>query len=205
MPEGTPVLRPLVLQGTAIALEPMLPGHLDPLAEVALDPELWRLTVSQVADRADLHRWMTDAFGEQERGTALPFVIRDLASGRLVGATRYGSFVARHRRVEIGWTWVARPWQRTVVNTEAKYLLLRHAFESLGLLRVEFKTDLMNVRSRAAIQRLGALEEGVLRKHQVTDGGRVRDTVYFAILDDAWPAVRAGLEQRLGRGRVPSS
>lgn len=192
-------LAPVVLEGEVVRLEPMAMTHLDELAAVALDPDLWRLTVSQVARREDLARWMEEALREQAAGRALPFVIRERVSGRLAGATRFGAYVARHRRVEIGWTWVAAPWQRTAVNTEAKYLLLRHAFEAWRLLRVEFKTDALNIRSRTAILRLGAREEGILRKHQVTDGGRVRDSVCFAIVDDDWPAVRATLEQRLGR------
>lgn len=197
MTEEVMMLAPVGMVGEVVRLEPMTMAHLDDLAAVGLDPELWRLTVSQVASRDDLARWMEAALAEQRDGVALPFVIRERISDRLVGATRFGAFAARHRRVEIGWTWVAAPWQRTAVNTETKYLLLRHAFETLHLRRVELKTDVLNVRSRAAILRLGAREEGVLRHHQVTDSGRVRDTVYFSILAEEWPAVRAGLEQRL--------
>lgn len=201
MPDVAPPLTPVVLEGRVVRLEPMEMHHLDELAEVGLDPDLWRLTVSQVATRDDLVKWMEAALAEGRQGTALPFVIRDRASGRLAGATRFGAYAPRHRRVEIGWTWVARPWQRSAVNTEAKLLLLRHAFETLGLLRVEFKTDLLNVRSRQAILRLGAREEGVLRQHQVTDGGRIRDSVYFSILAGDWPAIAAGLERRLAAPR----
>lgn len=201
MTDDATMLVPVGMVGEVVRLEPMTLAHLDELAAVALDPELWRLTVSRVASRDDLARWVEDALAEQRHGAALPFVIRERASGRIVGATRFGAFAARHRRVEIGWTWVAAPWQRTAVNTETKYLLLRHAFEVLHLLRVELKTDVLNVRSRAAILRLGAREEGVLRQHQVTDSGRVRDTVYFSIIAEEWPAVRSGLEQRLAAAR----
>ncbi len=199
MPDPAPALEAVVLEGKVVRLEPMVADHLDDLASVALDPDLWRLTVSHVVTRDDLARWMAEAIAEQRHGTALPFVIREREYGQLVGATRFGAYAARHRRVEIGWTWVAAAWQRTAVNTEAKLLLLRHAFESLGLQRVEFKTDALNMRSRTAILRLGAREEGVLRKHQVTDTGRVRDSVYFAITDEEWPSVRRALVERLGR------
>lgn len=204
MTETMAGLAPVVLEGRVVRLEPMAMGHLDDLAKVGLEPELWRLTVSQVASREDMAAWMTGALDEQAAGAALPFVVRDLATGRLVGGTRFGAYAARHRRVEIGWTWVSPPWQRTAVNTEAKYLLLRHAFDALSLLRVEFKTDVLNIRSRQAILRLGAVEEGVLRRHQITDSGRLRDSVYFSIIAEEWPRVREGLERRLaGSGTAP--
>jgi RimJ/RimL family protein N-acetyltransferase len=123
----------------------------------------------------------------------------DKSSGRIIGCTRYMNIDARNRRVEIGSTWIGKPWQRTIVNTEAKYLMLRHAFETLGCVRVELKTDALNTRSRNAILRIGAKEEGTLRRHVLTWDGRMRDTVYFSILDSEWPAVKAELERKLGR------
>jgi RimJ/RimL family protein N-acetyltransferase len=191
-------LEPIALEGRVVRLEPLSMTHLDELAATGLDPDLWRLTVSQVSSHEDLAEWIATALDERAAGTALPFVIRERITGRVAGSTRFGAYSARHRRVEIGWTWVGVPWQRTAINTETKYLLLRHAFEHLHLLRVEFKTDVLNVRSREAILRLGAREEGILRRHQVTDSGRIRDSVYYAITDADWPVVRAGLEQRLG-------
>jgi RimJ/RimL family protein N-acetyltransferase len=137
------------------------------------------------------------ALNEQQRGVSLPFAIVEKATSRPIGSTRYGNIDRTHHRLEIGWTWVAGPWQRTPINTEAKYLLLRHAFESLGCIRVELKTDSLNERSRAAILRIGAREEGVFRNHMITETGRIRHTVYFSIIDSEWPAVRARLEVKL--------
>ncbi|MBD0320322.1 MAG: GNAT family N-acetyltransferase, partial [Gemmatimonadetes bacterium] len=132
-------------------------------------------------------------------GTALPFATTEATCGRVIGSTRFASVEPPHPRVEIGWTWIGRPWQRSAVNTEAKLLMLRHAFETLGLLRVELKTDVLNERSRRAMLRLGAREEGIFRKHVITQGGRVRDTAWYSIVDDEWPAVRARLEAMLAR------
>jgi RimJ/RimL family protein N-acetyltransferase len=146
-----------------------------------------------------MRAYVETALRERDEGRSLPFATVDAASGTAIGSTRFGSVSLEDGRVEIGWTWVARPWQRTPANTEAKYLMLRHAFETLGCARVELKTDALNERSRAAILRVGATQEGVLRKHMRSQEGRMRDTVYFSILDDEWPAVRAGLEARLAR------
>jgi RimJ/RimL family protein N-acetyltransferase len=189
----------VTLEGTRVRLEPLSLDHLDALCEIALDPDLWRWTVAQVHDRDALRRYIENALREESAGTALPFATVERRSGRVVGSTRYGAIDVRSRRVEIGWTFVGRPWQRSAVNTEAKYLMLRHAFEQLGCNRVELKTDALNARSRAAILRIGAVEEGTLRRHTVTETGRVRDTVYFGITDEEWPAVRERLERRLAR------
>jgi RimJ/RimL family protein N-acetyltransferase len=137
------------------------------------------------------------ALQAQAAGTALPFATIERASEQVIGSTRFMNIDVPNRRVEIGSTWIARPWQRSFVNTEAKFLMLRHAFEVLGCIRVELKTDALNERSRNAILRIGAREEGILRKHIVTWTGRVRDTVYFSILDDEWPRVKADLEAKL--------
>jgi RimJ/RimL family protein N-acetyltransferase len=193
-------LDPVVLEGRHVRLVPMTREHVPGLWQAAGDPELWRWTTSQVHSEDDLRRYVDAALAMQASGTALPFVTTDAVTGQIVGSTRFAN--AEGPRVEIGWTWITRPWQRTAINTEAKYLMLRHAFESLGLLRVELKTDALNARSRAAILRIGAREEGVLRKHMVTEGGRVRDSVLFSITDDEWPAVRARLEQMLAAPRA---
>ena len=137
------------------------------------------------------------ALAERDAGRALPFATVDRATGTIIGSTRYAAIEPTHRRVEIGWTWLGRAWQRTAANTEAKYLMLRHAFETLGCVRVELKTDALNERSRAAIRRIGAREEGTLRRHMVTSTGRIRDTVYYSILDAEWTQVKAELERRL--------
>ena len=193
-------LDPVILQGRHARLVPMTPEHVPALWRAGSDPELWRWTVSQVHGEDDMRRYVDDALRAQAQGTALPFVTTDAGTGQVVGSTRLANADAVHRRVEIGWTWITRPWQRTALNTEAKYLMLRHAFETLGCLRVELKTDALNQRSRSAILRIGAREEGILRKHMVTEGGRVRDTVYFSVTDDEWPAVKARLEGMLAAG-----
>jgi RimJ/RimL family protein N-acetyltransferase len=185
------------LVGRYVALEPLTLDHLSALCEVGLDEDLWRWTTSQVRSADDMRRWVEQALALRDAGSALPFATVERATGRVVGSSRFANMEPAHRRVEIGWTWVARPWQRTPINTEAKLLMLTHAFHALGCVRVELKTDALNARSRAAIARLGAVEEGTLRRHMITESGRVRDTVYFSVLDDEWPAVRAGLARRL--------
>jgi RimJ/RimL family protein N-acetyltransferase len=189
-----------ILKGEQVRLEPLSLDHVRELAPIALDPELWRFTVSQVRTEEDLGAYIAAALRERDAGTALPFLIRECPTGRAVGSTRFGNIDVRNRRVEIGWTWIGRAWQRTAVNTEAKLLLLKYAFETLGCNRVEFKTDVLNERSRAALARIGAREEGVMRRHMVTDSGRVRDSVYFSIIAEEWPEVRAKLEARLRAG-----
>lgn len=191
-------LRPVTLQGDRVRLEPLAAGHTEALWHVARDPALWTWTVSNVRSRADFDRYLEDALAAQAAGTALPFAI--IAGAEVVGSTRFGNVDIANRRLEIGWTFVGRRWHRTAVNTEAKRLLLRHAFETLGARRVEFRTDARNAPSRAALARLGAVEEGTLRQHTVRQHGDLRDTVYFSILADEWPAVDARLAVRLGEG-----
>ena len=187
------------LEGMHVRLDPLSREHVPALAAIGLDPELWRWTVSQVRTAEDMARYVDAALAEQTQGRSVPFATVERSSGRVVGSTRFGSIDLGNRRVEIGWTWIARAWQRTVINTEAKYLMLRHAFEVLDCIRVELKTDVLNERSRAAMRRIGAVEEGVLRSHMITESGRVRDTVYYSILADEWPGVRARLEAKLER------
>ncbi|MBV9773232.1 MAG: GNAT family N-acetyltransferase [Gemmatimonadetes bacterium] len=190
---------PTTLAGRHVRLEPLSLAHVDALCEVGLDPELWRWTLTLIRTPEEMRDFVETALREQAAGVSLPFATVDAATGRVIGSTRFGNVSREHRRVEIGWTWVARPWQRTPANTEAKYLMLRHAFETLGCVRVELKTDALNARSRAAILRIGAREEGILRRHMISQGGRMRDTVYFSVLDDEWPGVRAALEAKLAR------
>ena len=192
---------PLVLEGTHVRLEPLTLDHHAALCEVALDPELWRWTTTDVRSGEDLRRYMKTALQEREEGRALPFATIERATNRAVGSTRFGSIEPAHRRVEIGWTWIGRPWQRTAINTEAKYLMLRHAFERLEYIRVELRTDALNRRSRDAILRIGGREEGTFRSHMITEGGRRRDTVYYSILDDEWPGVKERLEQMIRKAR----
>jgi len=180
-----------------VRLEPLVKGHLAGLARVGLDEELWRWSPVPMRTAEEMAGYVETALQEQERGVSLPFALLENATGRAIGSTRYGNIDRTHHRVEIGWTWVARDWQRTAINTEAKYLLLRHAFETLGCLRVELKTDSLNEKSRAAILRIGAKEEGIFRNHMITESGRIRHSVYFSIIESEWPAVKARLETML--------
>ncbi len=191
------IVTPVTLEGRHVRLEPLAKAHLARLAEVGLDEELWRWIPTQVRTAEELVAYIETALQEQERGVSLPFAILERATSRAIGSTRYGNIERTHHRVEIGWTWVARNWQRTAVNTEAKYLLLRHAFETLGCMRVELKTDSLNERSRTAILRIGAQEEGIFRNHMITASGRIRHTVYFSIVESEWPAVKTRLESIL--------
>jgi RimJ/RimL family protein N-acetyltransferase len=188
---------PVMLEGSHVRLESLAKAHLAGLAQVGLEEELWRWIPVPVRTVEEMAAYIETALQEQERGVSLPFALMEKATGRAIGSTRYGNIDRTHRRVEIGWTWVAREWQRTAVNTEAKYLLLKHAFETLGCIRVELKTDSLNEKSRAAILRIGAREEGIFRNHMITAKGRIRHTVYFSIVDPEWPAVKARLESLL--------
>lgn len=172
-------------------------AHLAGLAKVGLDPELWRWIPTAVRTREEMAAYIETALQEQERGVSLPFALMERVTGQAIGSTRYGNIDRTHHRVEIGWTWVGRDRQRTAVNTDAKYLLLRHAFETLGCMRVELKTDSLNARSRAAILRIGAQEEGIFRNHMITASGRIRNSVYYSIVDSEWPGVKARLEAML--------
>lgn len=188
---------PVVLEGRHVRLEPLREDHLAGLAAVGLDPELWRWIPTPVRNVEEMAAYIATALREQEQGVSLSFALVECQTRRPIGSTRYGNIDRTHHRVEIGWTWVARERQRTAINTEAKYLLLRHAFETLGCIRVELKTDSLNERSRAAILRIGAREEGTFRNHMITASGRIRHTVYFSIVDSEWPSVKARLETRL--------
>ena len=193
------LVQPVTLHGRHVRLEPLTRHHLDALVDIGLEEDLWRWTVSQIRSRDDMRAYMDEALEAEARGTALPFVTVAQASNLVVGSTRFANIDREHRRAEIGWTWVASPWQRTAVNTEAKYLMFCHAFETWGCVRVELKTDALNARSRAAILRIGATEEETFRNHMITESGRIRETAWFSILDREWPAVKQRLEQRLSR------
>lgn len=186
-------IEPVTLQGRVVRLEPLALAHVPGLARVGLDPELWRWIPTQVADAAQMQAWVQTALDEQTAGTSLPFAIISQASGEAIGSTRYMNIVPAHRRLEIGSTWLSTAAQRSGANTEAKLLLLTHAFEALKAIRVELKTDALNSTSRAAIARIGGIEEGIFRRHVICASGRVRDTVYFSMLDNEWPAVKARL------------
>jgi N-acetyltransferase len=190
-------VEPVTLEGAHVRLEPLTLAHVPGLCEVGLDEILWKWIPIPVTNKEEMADYVETALKEQARGLALPFAQIAKATGKVIGSTRYANIERTHHRVEIGWTWVARNWQRTAVNTEAKYLLLRHAFETLGCNRVELKTDSLNSQSRTAILRIGACEEGTFRNHMITASGRIRHTVYFSIIDSEWPGVKSRLEGRL--------
>jgi N-acetyltransferase len=192
-------IAPVILEGRFVRLEPLTAEHTTGLAEIGLDEDLWKWIPTPVRTLEEMRAYVQTALAEQANGSALPFALIERTSGRTIGSTRYGNIERTHYRLEIGWTWVARQWQRSPINTEAKYLLLRHAFETLKCIRVELKTDSLNERSRAAILRIGAREEGTFRNHMITASGRIRHTVYFSILDSEWPDVKAQLEFKLAQ------
>ena len=191
-------LEPITLSGALVRLEPLSRRHVEALSQVGLDPRLWHWNPRPpLTTREEMAAYVEDALAQQATGCALPFATRERTSGMVVGCTRFHTVEPTQPRIEIGYTWIASRWQGSGINTEAKYLMLRHAFQTLGCVRVEFKTDALNARSRAAILRLGGIEEGTLRHHMVTASGRLRDSVYFGITAPEWPEVRARLEERL--------
>jgi RimJ/RimL family protein N-acetyltransferase len=192
------VVEPVTLAGQGIRLEPLSIAHYAHLCEVGLDDELWRWIPQAVHTPEEMRAYIETALAWQAAGTALPFATIERATGRAIGSTRFANIDPANRHVEIGWTWLGRKWQRTAANTEAKYLMLRHAFETWRCLRVEFKTDSLNERSRAALLRIGAKEEGIFRNHVISWTGRVRHSVYYSIIDSEWPAVKAQLQDKLG-------
>jgi RimJ/RimL family protein N-acetyltransferase len=192
-------ISPVTLQGAIVRLEPLRHEHAELFWEVAKNDleDIFRWIPYSMKTPEDF-RWLVDkAFEEQQRGESVVFATVEQSSGRAIGSTRFMNIDRTNRRVEIGSTWISPAWQRTAVNTEAKYLMLRHAFEVWQCMRVELKTDALNQKSRNAILRIGAKEEGTLRRHLLTHTGRVRDTVYFSILDSEWPEVKAKLEARI--------
>jgi RimJ/RimL family protein N-acetyltransferase len=201
---GTPtspleIIAPVTLEGSAVRLEPIRREHAALFWEVAKTDveDIFRWIPYVVKTREDFQRIVDQAFQEQEAGGSVVFATVERSSGKVIGSTRFMNIDRANRRVEIGSTWIANAWQRTAINTEAKCLMLRHAFEVWGCVRVELKTDALNEKSRNAILRIGAKEEGILRRHVVTWTGRIRDSVYFSILDSEWPAVKARLEERI--------
>lgn len=188
-----PWIRPIVLEGERVRLEPLGRHHLDDLAQVAFDEALWRYTLARPIDRAGLEAWLDAALVNADAGTEVPFATVDRASGRTIGSTRFLAIIPEHRRAEIGWTWVATSWQRTGANREAKRLQLEHAFETLGANRIEFKTDSLNEKSRTALAALGATFEGIFRNHMIMPDGRLRHSAYFSVTREDWPAVKERL------------
>ncbi len=192
---------PIVLSGSHAVLEPMERAHAAGLREACADGELWTLWYTSVPRPEGVDAYVDTALALRDEGKALPFVVRERASGAIVGSTRYMNIEAAHRRLEIGTTWYARRVQRTAINTECKALLLRHAFEVLQCIAIEFRTSWFNHASQRAIERLGAKRDGVLRNHMILPDGTLRDTVVYSILATEWPAVRRHLAHLLERPR----
>ena len=192
---------PVTLEGRHVRLEPMSRERIDAIAEVlsaaAADGAMWESKVTTIPRPEETRDYVLQALKELEAGVSMPFVTVDRASGKAVGTTRYMNIEAPHRRLEIGTTWIGSSFQRTAINTEAKYLMLRHAFEALGCVAVDLRTHEKNAQSRAAIERLGAKLDGILRNHRILPDGSLRNTATYSIIEAEWPAVRARLEARL--------
>lgn len=189
---------PVTLTGKYVRLEPMTEAHIPALAEIGVGQTFWDFMLyGNMNTEADMANWVRDILSRAARGTDLPFVAVHLESGRAAGATRYLNIMPNDRGLEVGGTWYGLEFQRTAVNTECKYLLLKHAFETLGCIRVQLKTDLRNERSQRAIERIGAVKEGVLRNHMILPDGRIRHSVFYSILDTEWEGVKKRLEEML--------
>jgi RimJ/RimL family protein N-acetyltransferase len=190
-------VQPAVLRGRIVRLEPLSKEHLDDLAKVAFEGDLWAWTVVQLTDPPSLAAWLDAALANQANGTEVPFATVDQASGRAIGSTRFMSIVPEHRRLEIGWTWVGLAHQRTGANREAKLLQLTHAFETLGANRVEFKTDSLNAKANPGLLGIGATFDGTFRNHMIMPGGRLRHSNYYSVIREDWPAVKAALTAKV--------
>ena len=192
-------IKPVVLEGRIVRLEPLRRDHLDGLAAVAFEPALWQYTLARPVDEAGLEAWIGAALANAEASIEVPFATIDRATERAIGSTRYLNIVPEHRRFEIGWTWLATSAQRTGANREAKLLQLTHAFDDLDANRVEFKTDSLNDKSRTALLGIGASFEGIFRNHMVMPDGRLRHSAYYSVTREDWPTVRSRLIELLDR------
>jgi RimJ/RimL family protein N-acetyltransferase len=191
-------VKPITLQGKHVRLEPMTEAHVPGLAEIGVGQSFWDFMVyGKMETEVDMRGWVRQILARAEKGTDLPFIAIHLASGRIAGATRYLNIMSNDHGLEIGGTWYGSDFQRTAVNTECKYLLLKHAFETLGCIRVQLKTDLRNERSQKAIERIGAKKEGVLRNHMILPDGYYRHSVYYSILDTEWAESKKRLEEMM--------
>lgn len=198
-------LRPVPLEGHGVRLEPLVTEHHDALVAAASDGKLWELWYTWIHDPPTMHQYVAEALEGQKKGDMLPWVVRELSTGTIIGTTRYHDIVAGIDRVEIGYTWYGKSWQRTYVNTACKLLLLTHGFDTLGCEVVGLRTDNFNFPSQRAIEALGAKKDGVIRHHRARRDGSVRDTVMYSILAAEWPDVRRHLALRLARHKDPAS
>lgn len=193
-------VKPVVLTGDYVRLEPLTIAHAPALAEIGIGQTFWDFMLyGNINTVDDMHNWVLDILSRAEKGTDLPFVAIHLASGRVAGATRYLNIMPKDRGLEIGGTWYGTEFQRTAVNTECKYLLMQHAFETLKCIRVQLKTDSRNERSQKAIERIGAVKEGILRNHMILPDGRYRNSVFYSVLDTEWPDVKKTIEEMMAR------
>ncbi len=189
---------PITLTGHTVRLEPLSESHIPDLCRVGLDERIWRfMRYGMVLTEAQMRAWVLEILRRQTSGNEIPFAVIHLESGRAVGVTRFLNIQPDQRNLEIGGTWYGVDYQRTAVNTECKYLLLKHAFDDMNCIRVQIKTDLRNIASQRAIERLGAVKEGILRKHMILPDGFIRDSVIYSIIDTEWEAAKAGLEEKL--------
>jgi len=198
-------VEPVTLEGSVTRLEPLSLKHIVGLTAIGLDADIWRWMPTAIQTPGEMRGYVERALAARDGGTEMPFATIERSSGRVIGGTRYMNIEPHHRRLEIGFTWIAPAWQGTAINTEAKLLMLTHAFNALGARRVEFKTDSLNEKSRAALLGIGAKEEGTMRNHMVTDSGRRRHSVYFSVIEEEWPQVRQHLESRLARLKQPEA
>jgi RimJ/RimL family protein N-acetyltransferase len=201
----TPMMvEPVTLEGRYVRLVPLSLDHHAALSAVLLDEDLWRWMPRQVLTPEAMEEFVRTALKWRDEGSALPFATLYKPTNEVVGMSRYLTIDREHHTIEIGGTLVGKNWQRTVVNTEAKYLMLQHAFETLGCIRVQFQTDSLNTKSRNAILRLGATQEGIFRNHKICWDGRIRHSVYFSITDEEWSSrVKTELEAKLARPFTP--
>jgi RimJ/RimL family protein N-acetyltransferase len=194
-------MEPVTLTGRVVRLEPLSLAHAPGLWKIASEPEIWQYIPYGDMDSPErMQAWVEEMLRRRERGTDLPFAVIHLESGQVAGATRYMTAEPHNRSLEIGGTWYGRDYRRTAVNTECKYLLLKHAFETLGYIRVQFRTDLRNIRSQQAIERIGAVKEAVFRKYSIMPDGHQRSSVFYSIVDQEWPSIKQRLEEILGYG-----
>ena len=191
------VIESVTLEGNFVRLEPLSKEHREGLCRAILDGELWKLLVASVPHPDNVHEFLNDAHNLYKSGVGLAFAVVDKQANRVAGSTRFMRADARNKRIEIGFTFLGKTWQRTHINTEAKLLMFSHAFEKMGLNRVEFRADYLNGASRRALLRLGAKEEGILRNHMVMPNGRVRDSVVYSVIRNEWPGVKQHLHSKL--------
>ena len=195
------MITPRSLEGTTIRLRPLRLEDVDELCTIGLEPSLWRSTTIEISSPTEMEAYVKSALAAKTAGTAQPFVIVHLATDSLIGTTRFHSIIPEHKRLEIGFTWIALPWQRTGANTEAKFLMLQYAFEVMKFIRVEFRVDISNEQSRGSLARIGAREEGILRRYRISARRGIRDLALYSIVDTDWSHVRETLRGKLQYNR----